>query len=43
MYMNILPECMFTAAVERHLPELRPDFVQVRRLELLDGAGGVFR
>ena len=31
------------AAVERHLPELRPDFVQVRRLELLDGAGGVFR
>ena len=34
---------LLAAAVERHLPELRPDFVQVRRLELLDGAGGVFR
>lgn len=34
---------LLAAAVERHLPELRPDFLQVRRLELLDGAGGVFR
>lgn len=31
------------AAVERYLPELRPDFVQVLRLAVLDAGGGVFR
>lgn len=30
-------------AVERYLPELTPDFVRVRRLELLDAAGNIFR
>ena len=34
---------LLAAAVERYLPALAPDFVQVRRLELLDGAGEVFR
>lgn len=31
------------AAVEIHLPELAPDFVQVRRLETLDSEGRIFR
>lgn len=31
------------AAVEAHLPEMKPDFVRVRRLEVLDAAGKVFR
>ena len=30
-------------AVERYLPDLAPDFVTVRRLELLDAGGGCFR
>lgn len=34
---------LLAAAVETHLPELRPDFVRVRRLALLDAAGKVFR
>lgn len=34
---------LLATAVETHLPELAPDFVQVRRLELLDEAGGAFR
>ena len=34
---------LLAAAVEAHLPELRPDFVRVRRLGLLDTAGNVFR
>ena len=34
---------LLAAAVEAHLPEFRPDFVRVRRLELLDMAGEVFR
>ena len=34
---------LLAAAVEVHLPELRPDFVQVRRLEALDGEGRSFR
>ena len=34
---------LLAAAVETHLPEARPDFVRVRRLELLDEAGEVFR
>lgn len=31
------------AAVEAHLPRLAPDFVRIRRLEMLDGAGERFR
>lgn len=34
---------LLAAAVETHLPEIKPDFVRVRRLELLDTAGTVFR
>ena len=34
---------LLAAAVERHLPDLKPDFVRVRRLMLLDGAGEAFR
>ena len=30
-------------AVERYAPELTPDFVRVRRLELLDAEGKIFR
>ena len=30
-------------AVERYAPELTPDFVRVRRLELLDMEGKIFR
>ena len=38
-----LNPALLAAAVEAHLPELAPDFVQVRRLELLDGDGNIFR
>ena len=38
-----LNPALLAAAVEVHLPELAPDFVQVRRLELLDGEGKIFR
>jgi len=38
-----LNPALLAAAVETYLPELTPDFVQVRRLELLDAGGGVFR
>lgn len=34
---------LLAAAVETHLSEMKPDFVRVRRLELLDAAGEVFR
>ncbi len=34
---------LLAAAVERHLPDLAPDFARVRRLETLDAAGEVFR
>ena len=34
---------LLASAIEAHLPEIRPDFVRVRRLELLDGTGAVFR
>ena len=34
---------LLAAAVGAYLPELAPDFVQARRLELLDAGGGVFR
>ena len=30
-------------AIERYLPELTPDFTRVRRLELLDAQGNIFR
>lgn len=32
-----------SAAVEHYLPELRPDFVRCRRLEVLDAEGKAFR
>lgn len=38
-----LNPALLATAVETHLPELTPDFVQVRRLELLDAAGERFR
>lgn len=38
-----LNPALLAAAVETHLPELAPDFVQVRRLELLDGERRPFR
>ena len=34
---------LLAAAVERHLPDLKPDFVRVRRTAMLDGAGRQFR
>ena len=34
---------LLAAAVERHLPDLKPDFVRVRRRAMLDGAGKRFR
>ncbi len=34
---------LLAAAVERHLPAYRADFVQVRRLSLLDSEGKLFR
>lgn len=34
---------LLAAAAETHLPEMKPDFVRVRRLEMLDECGGVFR
>ena len=34
---------LLAAAVERHLPPLRPDAVQVRRTAMLDGTGKLFR
>lgn len=38
-----LNPALLAAAVEKHLPELAADFVRVRRLEVLDRDGGVFR
>ena len=37
-----LNPALLAAAVEKHLPEHAPDFVRVRRLELLDSGGGRF-
>ena len=34
---------LLEAAAAAHLPELKPDFARVRRLELYDAAGNVFR
>lgn len=38
-----LNPALLAGAVEVHRPRLRPDFVQVRRLEALDGRGNQFR
>ncbi|MDE6880435.1 MAG: DUF2344 domain-containing protein [Oscillospiraceae bacterium] len=38
-----LNPALLAAAVEAHLPQIAPDFVRVRRLELLDAGGAVFR
>ena len=38
-----LNPALLAAAVEKHLPEISPDFVRVLRLELLDGAGKRWR
>ena len=38
-----LNPALLAGAVELHLPELAADFVQVRRLEMLDGEGKIFR
>ena len=38
-----LNPALLAGAVEVHLPELAADFVQVRRLEMLDGEGKIFR
>ena len=34
---------LLAAAIERYLPEAKPDFVRCRRLEMLDEQGGIFR
>ena len=34
---------LLAAAIERYLPEYKPDFVQCRRLEVYDADGNVFR
>ena len=38
-----LNPALLAAAIEVHLRSLTPDFVLVRRLELLDGEGNIFR
>ncbi len=38
-----LNPALLATAVEKELPELKPDFVRVRRLALLDGEGAEFR
>lgn len=38
-----LNPALLAGAAENRLPELAPDFVQVRRLEVLDGEGRAFR
>ena len=38
-----LNPALLAAAVETHLPQLAPDFVRIRRLEVLDGEGNAFR
>ncbi|MDE7261799.1 MAG: TIGR03936 family radical SAM-associated protein [Oscillospiraceae bacterium] len=38
-----LNPALLAAAVEVHLPQYKPDFVQVRRLALLDGTGARWR
>ena len=34
---------LLAAAIERYLPEAKPDFIRCRRLEMLDEQGGIFR
>ena len=41
--MNAALGRYLAAAVERHLPDLKPDFVRVRRTAMLDGEGRAFR
>ena len=36
-------DMLLAAAIERYLPEAKPDFVRCRRLEMLDEQGEVFR
>ena len=38
-----LNPALLAAAVERYLPQFTPDFSKVRRLEVLDAEGRVFR
>ena len=38
-----LNPALLASAVEKHLPALAPDFVRVRRLEMLCADGGLFR
>ena len=38
-----LNPALLASAVERYLPALKPDFVRVRRLALLDSRGELFR
>ena len=38
-----LNPALLGAAIERYLPQFAPDFVRVRRLEVLDPEGGIFR
>lgn len=38
-----LNPALLTAAIERYLPQVKPDFVRYRRLEVFDQDGGVFR
>ena len=34
---------LLTAAIERYLPQYRPDFVRYRRVEIYDETGEIFR
>ena len=34
---------LLVSAIERHLPELKPDFAKCRRIEVYDAQGNVFR
>ena len=38
-----LNPALLTAAIERYLPQIKPDFVRYRRLEVFDQDGGIFR
>ena len=39
----VLNPALLGTAIERYLPQFAPDFVRVRRLEVLDSEGNVFR
>jgi len=38
-----LNPALLASAVETHIPELKPDFVRVHRVEFLDSAGKIYR